>query len=107
MDSNVGARKRFRKQSRGLALAGFEAPIRLVDDVGAAAAANDTAIAMPALQRLQGITNFHRARRLVLQSVNIGRFLEKPRVPYGESGSKSSLRYLCARGWLGANVSPK
>jgi hypothetical protein len=47
----VEGRKPLRPQ--GSALAGLEAAIRLVDDVNAAAAANDAAIPMPVLQRLQ------------------------------------------------------
>ena len=60
------------KVPRTLALSRFKPAVRLVDDVHAAAAANDPAIAMPALQRLQGVTNFHRAPRLVFQSLIVG-----------------------------------
>jgi hypothetical protein len=42
-----------------LALTGFEAPVRLIDDVDAALAAHDAIIAMPAAQRFQRITDFH------------------------------------------------
>ena len=50
---------RSAKLPRSLALAGFEAAIRLVDDVGPSATANHPAIAMARLQRLQGIANLH------------------------------------------------
>ena len=42
-----------------LALPRFEAAVGLVDDVGAAAAANDTAVPVARLQRLQRIANLH------------------------------------------------
>ncbi len=42
-----------------LALACFKATLRLIDHVRAAFAANHTAIAVTAFQRLQAIANFH------------------------------------------------
>ena len=42
-----------------LALPRLEAPIRLVDDVGPATAANHPAVAMARLQRLEAIANLH------------------------------------------------
>jgi hypothetical protein len=53
----------------GLALASLEAPVRLVDDVGAPATADHAAIAVARLERLQAVANLHGARlslRLVL-----------------------------------------
>ena len=52
------------------ALAGLEAPLRLVDDVKAALAAHEAVVAMAAAQRFQRVTDFHgldpwRARRNV------------------------------------------
>src|SRR4051794_21569936 len=44
---------------RRLALPRFEAPVRLVDDVGAAAAADHSAVPVARLQRLQAIANLH------------------------------------------------
>ncbi len=49
----------------GLALARFEAAIRLVDDVGAATAADHPAIAVARLERLEGIANLHGRERLL------------------------------------------
>jgi hypothetical protein len=43
----------------GLTLARFEPALRLVDNVDAALAANDTIVAVPRAQGLQGISNFH------------------------------------------------
>jgi hypothetical protein len=40
-------------------LAGFEAPLRLIDDVNAALAAHDPVVAVTAAKRFQRITNFH------------------------------------------------
>jgi hypothetical protein len=40
-------------------LAGFEAALRLVDNVNAALAPDDAIIAMTAAQRFQRIANFH------------------------------------------------
>jgi hypothetical protein len=61
---------------RGLALPCLEAAIRLVDDIDAAAAANDSAITVPGLQRLERITDFHRARRLVSKKLRCRKVLE-------------------------------
>jgi len=47
------------KLPRSLALPRFEAPVRLVDDVGAATAANHPAVAVARLQRLEAIANLH------------------------------------------------
>jgi hypothetical protein len=44
-------------------LAGFEAALRLIDDVNAAFAAYDPVVAVTAAKRFQGITNFHGAIR--------------------------------------------
>ena len=41
------------------ALAGLEAPLRLVDHVDAAFAAHDAVVAVPAAQRFQRVTDFH------------------------------------------------
>jgi hypothetical protein len=41
------------------ALAGFETPLRLVDDVKTAFAPHEAIAAMAAAQRLQRITDFH------------------------------------------------
>ena len=41
------------ESARALALARFEAPVRLVDDVGPPAAANDAAVPVARLERLQ------------------------------------------------------
>jgi hypothetical protein len=49
-----------RKSALILALAGFEAALRLVDDVDAAFAADDAVIPMAGAQRAQGIADFHR-----------------------------------------------
>jgi hypothetical protein len=47
---------------KGLALASLEAPVRLVDDVRASAAADNPAIAVARLERLQAVANLHGAR---------------------------------------------
>ena len=47
------------KLRRSLALPRFEAAVRLVDDVGAAAAADDAAVPVARLKRLQAIANLH------------------------------------------------
>jgi hypothetical protein len=47
---------------KGLALASLEAPVRLVDDVRASAAADYAAIAVARLERLQAVANLHGAR---------------------------------------------
>jgi len=47
------------KLRRSLALPRFEAAVRLVDDVCAAAAADDAAIPVARLKRLQAIANLH------------------------------------------------
>jgi len=52
-------RKTQEEETRGLALAGFEAPIGLVDHVEPAAAANHPAIPMALAQRLQRILDLH------------------------------------------------
>jgi hypothetical protein len=44
---------------RSLALASFEAPVRLIDDVDAAFTPHDTIIAVATTQRFQRITDFH------------------------------------------------
>jgi hypothetical protein len=49
--------------SVALALPGFEAALRLIDDVNAAFAAYDPVVAVTAAKRFQGITNFHGAIR--------------------------------------------
>src|SRR6185312_5345900 len=41
------------------ALAGFEPRVRLVDDVGAAAAAHDLAVLVALFQRFQRVSDFH------------------------------------------------
>jgi hypothetical protein len=46
-----------------LALAGFEAALRLIDDVNAAFAAHDPVVPVTAAKRFQGIANFHGAIR--------------------------------------------
>ena len=43
-----------------LALTGFEAALRLVDDVDAALTAHDTAIAVTLLERAERVLDFHR-----------------------------------------------
>jgi hypothetical protein len=45
--------------SEDLALARLEAAIRLVDHIGAAAAADDAAIAMTSLQGLEAVPDLH------------------------------------------------
>jgi hypothetical protein len=49
--------------SGALALAGFEAALRLIDDVNAAFAAYDPVVAVTPAERFQGITDFHGAIR--------------------------------------------
>jgi hypothetical protein len=46
-----------------LALAGLEAAIGLVDDVGAATATDHAIVAMPALERLERVANLHGRER--------------------------------------------
>src|SRR3546814_12308580 len=41
------------------ALAGLEPPVRLVDHIGAAAAADDPAVAVTRLERLERVANLH------------------------------------------------
>jgi hypothetical protein len=41
------------------ALAGFEAPMRLIDDVDAALAAHDPVVPVAAAERFQRIADFH------------------------------------------------
>jgi hypothetical protein len=43
----------------GLALAGLESTLRLIDDVNAALAANDPVVAVATPERFQRITDFH------------------------------------------------
>ncbi len=50
---------RFPTPKCGLALAGFEPALRLVDDVDTAFTAHDTAITMPVLERPKRVPNLH------------------------------------------------
>ena len=52
-----------RRAAGDLTLAGFEALVRLVDDVDATLAAHDAIVAMAAAQRFQRITDFHNVLR--------------------------------------------
>jgi len=47
------------KKLRSSALTGFEPALRLIDDVNAAFATHNTAIAMPILERAERIANLH------------------------------------------------
>ena len=62
---------RMTSDRSGLALLGLEARVRLVDHVGATLAANDLAVAVAALERLERGTDFH-GRAAGLSSVIYG-----------------------------------
>ncbi len=49
----------FKLLSLGLALAGFEPALRLVDHIDAALTAHDAAIAVALLERAEGVTYLH------------------------------------------------
>jgi hypothetical protein len=57
--AGVASRYPQRKRLRSSALTGFEPALRLVDDVNAAFATHNTAIAMPILERAERIANLH------------------------------------------------
>src|SRR3954466_14749155 len=54
----------FAGMTRGSALARLEAAVRLVDDVGAAPAADHAAVAVARLEGLQGVADLHGLKRL-------------------------------------------
>jgi hypothetical protein len=48
-----------RERGRRSTLAGFETPVRLIDDVNPALAAHDTVVAVAAAERFQRVADFH------------------------------------------------
>jgi hypothetical protein len=88
---------RERAPSWRLALARLEPPVRLVDDVGAAAAADDTAIPVARLERLQAVANLHcRAPASFFQCSCCSEMVREPAAPL-ERGRSQVKAHCCSR----------